>query len=314
MNRVKQPDVMYKPTDILPFAIIPTKLNKQPIKQSTQNSYIFIIKRIHKYYTREDINDDDDIIKSIKGEPFDYKKIVKQLPYLFNEDYVYDIICKFSTSIKAIVGIFSRINGFRFFRKRIIPYIDVLNEYQQKKRETRTIDKDVKDKLSFTREDILSNLDKLSKNRDKILYLLFTLIPTRRAHDYRYTKIANAIPDDDIDKNFNYYYDKKIYIYNTKNKKYYECIVPDEVIPFIDTSKEFLLGDKLIGQSQISALIKTIFKKIYGDEYNATLVRRLYATHSFDNMNKNEIKHNAIAMGHSLTEHFNYSLDNTNII
>jgi len=313
MNRVKQPNVMYKPEVILPFASVSKKINKEPLKKSTQNMYIFIITRIHKYYTNEDINHDDDILKCIRGEPFDYKNIVKQFPYLFNADYVYDIVSKFIHYIRNIAGIFSRTNGFSYLRKRIIPYIDVLNKHQQKKRETITIDKDIKDKLSFTRDDILSNLDKLNNDRDKILYLLFTLIPTRRAHDFRYTKIANSIPDDDIDKNFNYYYDKIIYIYNTKNKKYYECILPDEVIPFIDTSKEFLLGDKLIGQPQISLLIKNIFNKIYGDKYNATLVRRLYATHSFDNMNKNEIKHNAIAMGHSLSEHFNYSLDNTNI-
>jgi hypothetical protein len=306
---------MYKPSDPLPLAFISRKIKKEPLALSTQSHYIYTISQIHRFYTNEKINDDDDICKCIRGEPFNHSLIKKQFPYLFNDDYVYDVISRFTKQIINLAGIFSRIPGFLFLRRRIVPYIDIVNEHKSKKRENLTIDKDVKDTLSFNRDDILSNLDKLNNNRDKMIYLLNTLIPPRRGHDFRYTKITNAIPDDDIDKSFNYYYDKIIYIYNTKNKKYYECNIPDEIIPFIDTSKEFLLGDKLMGQAQISALIINVFKKVYGyDKYNITLIRRLYATHSFDNMNKKEVKQSATAMGHSFEEHFNYTYDKNNII
>lgn len=309
MERVRNIEPMYQPKDILPQASIPRKINKQPLKHNTQNNYIYLIKKIHKYYTNEDIKDNDDIIKAIKGEPFNYKNVVKQFPYFLNERYIYDFIIRWTKQLREVAGIFSRINGFTFFRKRIVPYIDVLNKIQQDKRDATTIDEDVKLKLSFNHNDILPNLNKLSNNYEKLLYLLLTLIPTRRAHDYRYTKNSSSIPNDTIDKSFNYYFDKHIYIFNTKNKKFFDLLLPDEIIPYINTQTEFIFGDKLITHDKMSNNIKSIFKKIYGHPYNATLIRRLYATYSRENLTKKQIKLNAIAMGHSLTENLNYTFD-----
>ncbi len=309
MERVRKIEPMYQPKDMLPHASIPRKINKQPLKENSQKNYIYLIKKIHKYYTNEDIKDDDDVIKAIKGESFNYKNVVKQFPYFLNERYVYDFIIRWTTKLKPIVGIFSRINGFTFFRKRIVPYIDALNKILEDKRDATTIDEDVKLKLSFNPDDILSNVDKLDNNYRKLLYLLLTLIPTRRIHDYRYTKNISSIPDNTIDKSFNYYFDKHIYIYNTKNKKFFDLLLPDEIIPYINTETEFIFGDKLIEQANISNHIKTIFKRIYGHPYNASLIRRLYATYSRENLTKKQIKQNAIAMGHSLNENFNYTFD-----
>lgn len=309
MERVRKIEPMYQPRDILPHVPIPRKLNKQPLKDSSQNNYIYIIKRIHKDYTNEDIKDDDDVIKAIKGEPFNYKNVVKQFPYFLNERYVYDFIIRWTKQLREVAGIFSRINGFTFFRKRILPYIDVLNKIKEDKRDATTIDEDIKLKLSFNPNDILPNVDKLSNNYEKLLYLLLTLIPTRRAHDFRYTKNISSIPDDTIDKSFNYYFDKHIYIYNTKNKKFFDLLLPDEIIPYINTDTEFIFGHKLITKFNISNHIKSIFKKIYGHPYNATLIRRLYATYSREHLTKKQIKQNAIAMGHSLAENFNYTFD-----
>jgi hypothetical protein len=153
----------------------------------------------------------------------------------------------------------------------------------------------------------LTNLD---KKFDKLLYLLLTFIPPRRLHDFRHTKNSSSIPDDTVDKSFNYYFDKHIYIYNTKNKKFYDFLLPDEIIPYISTDTEFILGNKLISAALMSQHIKRIFKKIYDYPYNATLIRRLYSTYSRENLTKKEIKQNAIAMGHSLNENYNYSFVN----
>lgn len=307
MERVKKIEKMYMPNNILPLATIPRKIKKNALKENSINSYISAITRIHKFYTDEDITDDDDIIKAIKGLPFDYKKIVKQFPYLFNDRYLYDVIARFAHYVRPMVSIFSRINGFTYFRKRLYPYLEIINNYQQDKRDTRTIDDDIKNKLSFNHDDILSNVDKLKNNTEKLIYLLLTLIPTRRAHDYRHTKNISYIPDDTIDKNFNYYFDKHIYIYNTKNKKYYDCLLPDVIIPYINTNTQFIFGDKLISERNLSAYIKRIFKKIYDYPYTATEIRRLYATYSNENLSKKERRLNAAAMGHSLEENVNYS-------
>jgi len=307
MERVRNIEKIYRPKIILPLASIPRKLNKTPLKENSQFNYIMVVKTIHKFYTTEDITDDDDIVKCIKGLPFNYKNIVKQMPYLLNERYLYDVIIRFTRYIRQLVGIFSRINGFTFFRKRLYPYLDGLNQHQQDKRDNKTIDKEIKDKLSFNHDDILSNLHKLNNNPDKLLYLLLTLIPTRRAHDYRHTKNINSIPNNTIDKNFNYYYNNHIYIYNTKNKKFFDLLLPDVIIPYINTDTEFIFGDKLIEQSALSARIKSIFKKIYDYPYTNTQIRKLYATYSNENFSKKQRKENAKAMGHSFEENINYT-------
>ena len=139
-------------------------------------------------YTDEDITDDHDIIKAINGLPFDYKKIVKQFPYLFNDRYLYDVIARFAAYVRELLAIFSRINGFTYFRRRLYPYVLFVNKLQQDKRDDKTIDDDIKNKLSFNHDHILSNVDKLKNDTDKLIYLLLTFIPPRRAHDYRHTK------------------------------------------------------------------------------------------------------------------------------
>ena len=37
-------------------------------------------------------------------------------------------------------------------------------------------------------------------------------MPTRRVHDYRLCKIINYVPNQNIDKKFNYYFNSQIYI------------------------------------------------------------------------------------------------------
>jgi len=312
MDRIRKIEHLYIPKDVLPLATVPKKIRKEPLKESSQIKCISLIKKVHKFYTLEDIDDDNDVIKAIKGEPFDYKNIVKLFPYLFIDIYIYDVISRNLSNnyVSILATIFSRIHGFLYFRRRLVPYVLYANNIKQEKRDNTTIDKDVKDKLSFNRDDILPNLDKLDKNFDKLLYLLLTLIPPRRHHDFRHTKNSSSIPNDTVDKSFNYYFDKHIYIYNTKNKKFYDFLLPDEIIPYISTDTEFILGNKLISAALMSQHIKRIFKKIYDYPYNATLIRRLYATYSRENLTKKEIRQNAIAMGHSLNENYNYSFVN----
>jgi len=312
MDRIRKIEHLYIPKDVLPLATVPRKIRKEPLKEITQIKCISLIKRVHKFYTLEDIDDDNDVIKAIKGEPFDYKNIVKLFPYLFIDVYIYDVISRnlINNYVSILATIFSRIHGFLYFRRRLVPYVLYANNIQQEKRDNTTIDKAVKDKLSFNRDDILSNLNKLDKNFDKLLYLLLTLIPPRRPHDFRYTKNISSIPDDTIDKSFNYYFDKHIYIYNTKNKKFYDLLLPDEIIPYISTDTEFILGKKLVSSPLLSQHIKRIFKKIYDYPYTTFLIRRLYSTYSLENLTKKEIKQNAIAMGHNINEDFNYSFVN----
>ena len=123
--------------------------------------------------------------------------------------------------------------------------------------------------------------------------------------NFERTKIIDKVPDKDIDKNFNYYYNKHIYIYDTKNKRDYIMLLPDEIIPYIDITKPFLFGNNI---KQLSIIIPKVFNKLYGHPYTAREIRKLYATYSNNTQfSMRERFANAAAMGHSMEENLRYS-------
>jgi len=287
------------------------------LKAGTINTYKQVISRIHKYYTGIKLTDDDDIIKMIISQPYKQSNISKMFKYLKDDRYVYDIVVRFKTRLPNIYGIFTHIRGFSPFVKKIFPYskqhyIDYLD-----KRFDNTIDEKLIELLSFNKQDILDRLDNYIKNFDRLVryskplnneeilvYLLLTLMPTRRAYDFERTKIIDKVPDKHIDKNFNYYYDKHIYIYDSKNKEEFVMDLPDEIIPYINITGEFLFDN----HKKLSILISRIFNKLYGHPYTAREIRKLYATYNNNSeLHMRERFANAKAMGHSMEENLRYS-------
>lgn len=309
METTYEPKEFVRKKEPLPISKNKMPINKNILKPDTVRLYHITINQVHNHYRHLSIDKDNDIIKMLRNEPYDVKSVKKQLEYLKIEHYVQDLICRFYRRLDYIAGILSRINGFTKTRRIIVPYIHSYNSKREEKRLNKTIDDDVRLKLSFNKDDILSNLDKIDNNRDKLIYLLMMLIHTRRAHDYRFVKIINHIPDDIIDKNFNYYFDKIIYIYNTKNKRYCEISLPDEIISYIDINKPFLFGDKLYSSGHISKLIKDIFTKIYDYPYTAVEIRRLCCTNIVHNGTKKDKINAAKLMGHSVNEQNKYAYD-----
>jgi hypothetical protein len=284
------------------------------LKEGTINTYKATIIAIHYYYTGVRLTDNDDIIKMIMSQPYKKANITKMFKYLKDDRYVYDIIVRYKTRVYNIYGIFTHIRGFTPFIKKLQPYTkQFLIEYQDSRFDY-TIDDKLIELLSFNKQDVLDRLDNYNKNFDRLvryskplnnneilLYFLYTLIPTRRPQDFQLTKIIDKIPDKDIDKKFNYYYDKHIYIYNTKNKEEYDLILPDEIIPYIDTTREFLFN------RNIDIIIPRVFNKLYGHPFNAREIRRLYATYSNTHFNMRERFATAKAMGHRMEENLKYS-------
>ena len=284
------------------------------LKEGTINTYKSTIITMHYYYTGIRLTDNDDIIKMIMSQSYKKANITKMFKYLKNDRYVYDIIVRYKTRLPCIYGIFTHIRGFSPFVKKVFPYSKTYNQQYQDSRFDYTIDEKLIELLSFDKQDVLDRLDNYNKKFDRLvryskplnnneilLYFLYTLIPTRRPQDFQLTKITDKIPDKHIDKNFNYYYDKHIYIYNTKNKEEYDFILPDEIIPYIDTTREFLFN------RNIDIIIPRVFNKLYGHPFNAREIRRLYATYSNTNFNMRERFATAKAMGHSMEENLRYS-------
>ena len=306
-----KPDTILKP---ITKRIIAEFKKFDYLKENTINSYKTSIISMHLYYTGIKLTDNDDIIKMIMSQPYKKANITKMFKYLKDDRYIYDIIVRYKTRVYSIYGLFTHIRGFTPFIKKLQPYAKQFRIEYEDSRFDYTIDDKLIELLSFNKQDVLDRLDNYNKNFDRLvryskplnnneilLYLLYTLIPTRRPQDFQLTKITDKIPDKDIDKNFNYYYDKHIYIYNTKNKEEYDLILPDEIIPYIDTTREFLFN------RNIDIIIPRVFNKLYGHPFNAREIRRLYATYSNTHFNMRERFATAKAMGHSMEENLKYS-------
>lgn len=296
-----KPDNILKPITKRPYRAI-TKY--KDMTDGSIKSYCNTIKSIHKFYTKYELTDDDDIIKSIKSLPYNYKNIITMFKYLNDNRYIQDIVVRFKTRLNHIYSIFTHIKGCSTIIKKLYPYYLLYTENYNNSRIDKTIDKSIIDGLSFNKNDILKKIEETPDltDKQKLIVLLLMLHPTRRAHDFQHTKIHHCIPDENIDKKFNYYYDKHIYIYNTKNKQYYDMKLDDAIIPYIDINATYLFGNN----KQLSSFISNTFEKIYNHRYTAKNIRELYATYN-QSLDKRTRIENAAAMGHSLLENTLYS-------
>ena len=208
--------------------------NKIPIKQLTPSTiltYKNTIKNIYKQYKNKDLPDDNDILKFLDGKnkrQYSIMKIKKDFNFIIENSK--DIAEKHFKSINIIYSVFSRLDyGMTAIKNALYPYVIAKNKYYQDNRHKIICNQDAIDNISFETDDVLKNIEKISNPYDKLLYALLFLMPTRRIHDYRYTKIAYKKKQLDI-KEFNWYYQGNIYINNTKNKKSIVLDLPKPVI------------------------------------------------------------------------------------
>ena len=291
------------------------KINKSVLGEKSKIIYKTFIKQLYNYYTNKILDNSHDIIKAIDNIKYTYKNIKNDFAFLFNKEIFNDILRRYNNKLNIFYAIVIRLYGFTSIVKNLYPYImDTRNTYEIN-RANRTIDDNISDIVSFKIDDIINNIEKNNTKlnyAEKLIYSLMMCMPTRRAHDYRLCKIIDKIPNKDTDKSFNYYYDKHIYIYNTKNKIFDILKLPDEILPYIDNNNEWLLG-KFYNQSYLSKIISEMMMKIYDIKINATLIRRLYADYLRSlNLNAYEWNKQANKMGHSLAENIKYTSSKNN--
>ena len=302
------------PEEVVEIPVLPPikkkikPINKSNLKDGTIELYITTIKRLYKQYTNTDLPDDCDIINCIKSKPFKYKNIKTQFNFLFNDDTLMDVVKSYTKYINIIYSIFTRVHGFAPIVKKLYPYSKNKREQYEENRSKRIIHDDVL-AISLNPDDIIAKFAEVDiPNHNKLLVFLLLLIPTRRLHDYRLTKIAQSIPDDTFDKSFNYYFDKNIYIYNTKNSKKDIISIPDVIVDLIDTTQEFLFR-KLYDPCPLSNKFTNIMEKVYKLRIPPSLVRIMYSTYLRNrNLSGLEWKKEAEKMGHSLIESVLYSV------
>ena len=285
-----------------------TKLN-----ENTIDNYIKSIRAIYpKYNNDKPLNDDAEILKMLNGVKYNSTKLYKQNKYII--DNIKDIATNYSSYLPKLYSIFSRLNGknLKQLREVIYPYMTAYNTNYKENRSNVVVNKEMTSKISFDTADVIENANKIDDVYDKIMYMLLFLIPTRRLYDYRIMRIATKKDTDDME--FNWYYQGKMYINNTKNKKAMVLDIPNEIISVINklpADTDYIFG-KFYNAPTLSRRFTTITNDIYGNSFNAVDIRKLYATYNLktagDTGDMRKYNETAKKMGHSTAENANYSL------
>ena len=316
-------------------------LNKTIIKDETKTVYIKSLSRVYNSYYSKELTEDFkiELIKLLSVEKYNINLIKEEFKIIDND--IYDIIKNTSkkSDIRNLHAIITRIRGFSKLVKKIAPYIDDNQQQYANDRMNKEFTDAIKIKyetLSFNKDDIINNLNNNElhlTSKEKILYGLFTLFPTRRPIDYKRMFIVNEKPKYEMKKKSNdrnnYYYDGIFYFYITKNKQIQKYDVPSELKILIETeitlrneidnkneNNKYLLlnpdNNPYTYSSKLSCDIMLVFKKIYKLSISAVEIRRLYATYLKYEVikgNMTEQKHREIAemMNHSYEENLKYS-------
>lgn len=290
------------------------------LTESSIKTYGNIIRWIYSKYHDKPIADDAEILKYLRWEKHDARKLYKQNEYIIKN--IKDIAENHTSGLPQLYALFSRFNTKKLkeFREAIYPYRTAYNKHYQEHRNDLEINQEEVAKISFAKEDVLVNAEKIDFPRMKVLYMLMFMLPTRRLGDYRITLITKDEEDLKDEKN-NWYYNNKIYINNTKDKKKIILDIPDEITSIINNeiigdgypspSKRLILDVK---ESYMSEVFSKLMIQIYGSHFTATNIRKLYASHNLKTAGETgdvkQMLKNQSEMGHNLQQHLQYVIPN----
>jgi hypothetical protein len=207
----------------------------------------------------------------LRWEKYNYKNIKETFNFISND--VKGFVSKYFNRLSVIYSVFSRVYGMTKLVNQLYPYLlQSVKNYDENRSKIANVD-DVN--ISFDKDTILDNINKLDDRIDMLIYGLYFLIPTRRIGEYINTK--NAKTEADIkDLNHNWYYQGKIYINTSKTKASVVIDLPEEIDLNIDETDQYMLG-KLYTHNTITTKLGSITKKIYGKKYTSTQLRHIYA-------------------------------------
>lgn len=249
-------------------------LNKnQDITEGTLKNYVSVIKTIYKDHYNADIDENDDILKMLRWEKYNYKNIKQTFQFITNN--IKEFVSKYFKRLNLIHSVFSRVYGMSSLVNKLYPYLIQSNKnYDENRSKIANVDQV---SLSFDKKVVIENMNKLDDRIDMLIYGLYFLIPTRRIGEYLNTKIAKSEADIK-DLKYNWYYQGKIYINASKNKTTTVIDLPEVIDLNIYMNDEYMLGKKYT-HNTITTKLKNITKKIYGKEYSSNMIRHLYASY-----------------------------------
>ena len=235
--------------DIIPLYL---RSNKE-ITEGTLNDYISKLNIVHKLFLSTPLNtiQKAEIQKAIKGNKFDKSlidmsyfidiaKVIKKLREIYANDNT------FRGYINAISVLLSRLDDFKKQYQLIAKVnIEFSKSYNDERDKHIIADEDKNKLISFTPEEINTNILKLKKIEDKILYA-FSVYLLRRL-EIRFLKLAYEDNEEEnenlliVDKKYN----PSVVIFNEyKTAKVFKkqvVEIPDEIKALV---KEYLITKK----------------------------------------------------------------------
>lgn len=285
---------------IIPVKKLPDKKEGE-IQEQTKEKYIEYIKVFYKEYAGEIIEEDNDIIKKIKGLKYKSKELANKLKKIIEDKYE-DIIVKNYRTIHILYSILRGIRGLTDIEKKLYGVVKHSADTYQEGRSKINFDIEAINNIKFEEEEIKKNLEKLDSITDKIMYG-YTMVFNRRLYD-----IQNTIKISESDDTKNYIRGNMWYINKTKNKVKIELKLPEYLMELIKevNEGEYILG-KLYHKSTISQMFNNIMLKIYGKIYTANNIRHIYITQiNQGGKSFQELKDLALQSGHTIGEQQKY--------
>lgn len=279
------------------------KMRTEPKEEITKSNYIGFIKRLYKKYSGKELEDTSDIILKIKEKVYKALNISRQFKGLIIDNF--ERIRGSREETKTTYIIFRGVRGFTEIEKRLYGYVlDYQEQYQEKRSVVK--EEDIENlKISFEREEILKNIERIEDGIDRIIYGTMMMLRCRIG-DLNHTKITKD-KEDLKDEKRNWIYMDKIYINKTKNKKKNIIDIPKDVQDLYGDREGYLFGKEING-STLSERIGVITNRIYGKSYTYLNIRHCYATYiNNKGSSYKERYETAKQSGHRIEEQLQYA-------
>jgi hypothetical protein len=292
-----------KGVDKLPEHKVKKGEKKEGKKDVTKKTYIAFIRQFYKRNTGEELGEEEDIIKSIREERYNAQRVSKQFKGILNDNF--EEIRKRPYEVNNLFKIFNGIRGFTDINKRLYAYVLEYGKQYEEKRSIAIVEEKEDLEISFEEEEIMKNIEKIVNRTDKIIYGFIFLIKGR-LNDLRMLRIARD-KEETMNKEYNYIYEDKIYINNTKNGKGRVIEMPDGFMRLCEGIKEGYLLGSLMPQSTLSQRLQRITMEIYGKVYTYLNIRHINATQiNTRGASLKEREDTSMRAGHSVEQQLRY--------
>lgn len=271
----------------------------------------------------------NEIIKLLNKEPFDKNIILKQLTYLnlSNEEIISQLKLKYINE-KSLVGYLNVILllkkqlelDYSLIKDEMVILINNIKKYREENlyENKNIIDLDINNVKHF--------LSKIDNPRDKLIFALYTLLPSRRL-EYRFLKLNHPniienpeynyidINDNKIRLIFNEYKTKSTYkrqVFNFDNNLLIN-IFKEYILKFNININELLFTNSktndLMPYYEFAKIISNIFSNIYDKKITLNDIRHSWSNKINEDipfMSLKELNEISEMMGHSVLENLKY--------